>query len=136
MLCVSCAKDCTQPSSFNADCLYNHFVVIKFLNVSKSFEILCVLHTSCMYIVGWFTQRKSHHRLAIRMSCHAIKLFCKVGTVNVPVIIEGTKKMTLLYLSVSMCGVIGQFCRPYFTVQPAKFESCSFPACPNITSEI
>ena len=29
----------------------------------------------------------------------------------------------LLYLSVSMCAVIGQFCWPYFSVWPAKFES-------------
>ena len=73
MLCVSCAKDCTQPSSFNADCPHNQFVVIKFLNVSKNVEILCVMHNSCMYIVGWFTQDKSHHRLAIGIS-HATKV--------------------------------------------------------------
>ena len=30
---------------------------------------------------------------------------------------------TLLYLSGSTRGVIGQFCGPYFTVRPAKFES-------------
>ena len=37
----------------------------------------------------------------------------------------------LLYLSVSKCGVIGQFCRLYFTVRPAKFElKVSFPARP------
>ena len=88
-----------------------------------------------MYIVGWFTQDISHHRLAIRIS-HAIKLYCEVRTVNVLVIMKGTKKMTLLYLSVSMCGVIGLFWRPYSTVRPATFESCFFPTCPNITSEI
>ena len=26
--------------------------------------------------------------------------------------------------------MIGQFSRPYFTVQPTKIESCLFPACP------
>ena len=30
---------------------------------------------------------------------------------------------TLLHLSVSTRGVIGQFCGPYFTVRPTKFES-------------
>ena len=29
----------------------------------------------------------------------------------------------LLYLSVSMRGMIGQFWEPYFTASPAKFES-------------
>ena len=30
--------------------------------------------------------------------------------------------VTLLYLSVSTRDVIGQFCGPFFTVRPAKFE--------------
>ena len=38
-------------------------------------------------------------------------------------------KCFIISISVSSHGVIGQFCRTYFTVQPAKFESCSFPAC-------
>ena len=29
-----------------------------------------------------------------------------------------------------MCGVIGQFCEPYFTEQPAKLQLVSFPAHP------
>ena len=36
----------------------------------------------------------------------------------------------VLYLSVSTRVVIGQFSWPYFTVRPAKIESCSFPARP------
>ena len=35
---------------------------------------------------------------------------------------------TLLYLLVSMRAVIGQFCRPYFTVRPANFENFFFCA--------
>ena len=35
---------------------------------------------------------------------------------------------TLLYLSVCTHGVIGQFCGPYVTVQPAKLQLVSFPA--------
>ena len=42
----------------------------------------------------------------------------------------GVEYHLLLYLSVSTRSVIGQFCGPYFTVRPAKFESCSFPALP------
>ena len=34
----------------------------------------------------------------------------------------------LLYLSVSTRAVIGQFCRPYFTVPPANFENFFFRA--------
>ena len=36
--------------------------------------------------------------------------------------------MNRFIISFSTRGVIGQFCRPYFTVRPAKFENCSFPA--------
>ena len=32
-------------------------------------------------------------------------------------------KSTLLYLSISMCGVIGQFSGQYFTARPASFHS-------------
>ena len=35
----------------------------------------------------------------------------------------------LVYLSVSTCAVIGQFCGPYFTVRPANFKNF-FSACP------
>ena len=35
----------------------------------------------------------------------------------------GQRHYFLLYLSVSTRGVIGPFCRMYFTVRPAKFES-------------
>ena len=33
----------------------------------------------------------------------------------------------LLYLSVTTRDVIGQFCKPHFTVRPAKFEAVPFP---------
>ena len=33
-------------------------------------------------------------------------------------------------LLVSMRGVIGQFCRPCFTVRPTKLQLVSFPVCP------
>ena len=38
--------------------------------------------------------------------------------------------VSLLCLPFSTRGVIGQFSGQYFTVRPAKFDSCSFPARP------
>ena len=40
------------------------------------------------------------------------------------------ESFSLLYLSVSTRVVIGQFSGPYFTIRPAKTESCLFPARP------
>ena len=41
------------------------------------------------------------------------------------------KSFVTVYLSVNMRSVIGQFCGPYFTVQPAaRFESFPFPMHP------
>ena len=63
------------------------------------------------------------------MSLDMVSLVCE----EVP---GPTVFITLLFLSVSTPGVFGQFCGPYFTLRPAKFELqlISFPARPiNLT---
>ena len=45
-------------------------------------------------------------------------------------VMSQTEYWCLLYLSISTRGVIGQFCRPYFTVRPGKLQLISFPARP------
>ena len=42
----------------------------------------------------------------------------------------GQVEYLFLYLSDTTRGVIGQYCGPYFTVQPAKLQLLSFPARP------
>ena len=45
------------------------------------------------------------------------------ATIEPRVKLPSKHNLNLLFLSVSTRGVIGQFYGPYFTVQPAKFES-------------
>ena len=83
-------------------------VQFQVLLTCDQFQILCRLCIQCNWL-----------NTIIRMILIVILQSLSVIKIN---------NVQLLYLSVSTCAVIGQFCRPYFTVWPANFENFFFRA--------
>ena len=65
-----------------------------------------------------------------RTDLHFLNSFCPESYVNLPGLqikksiffLAHSEFTVLLYFLVSTCVMIGQFSRPYFTVQPAKLK--------------